>query len=216
MPKTNAEYCRDYRRRRRKNKIKLKTAKSSTERVREFRARRNALLNVRNDISISHNNDLSVKNSESDHNDIPMNISNVQSDALIENDIVNNDCDADWNNSESCKDKDEESILPISIMSPLIIKTSPKSSPPDSPQPYLQQKGKMDDRDLDDEETPERHRMYIELEKEKLYVELEKERIRQRDVELRQRDTALQLQAQWLELAKSGLNILDKYLNDKK
>ncbi|CAF4915204.1 unnamed protein product [Pieris macdunnoughi] len=136
---------------------------------------------------------------------------------------------ADWNNSESSKDKDEESILPMSTMSPLRIKTSPKSSPPDSPQPYLQQKRKMDDRDDDDEdeylarcesspkeETRERDRMYVELEKEKLYAELEKERIRQRDVELRQRDTALQLQAQWLELARSGLNILDKYLNDKK
>ncbi|XP_047523206.1 uncharacterized protein LOC125061696 isoform X1 [Pieris napi] len=135
---------------------------------------------------------------------------------------------ADWNNSESSKDKDEESILPMSTMSPLRIKTSPKSSPPDSPQPYLQQKRKMDDRDDDEdeylarrasspkEETRERDRMYVELEKEKLYAELEKERIRQRDVELRQRDTALQLQAQWLELARSGLNILDKYLNDKK
>ncbi|KAK0075268.1 hypothetical protein PV325_007142 [Microctonus aethiopoides] len=86
MPKTNAEYCRDYRKNKRENKIK-KTAKSATERVREFRARRNALLNVENDTSNSHNDDFTVQNSESDHNDIAMNISNVQGDALIENNL---------------------------------------------------------------------------------------------------------------------------------
>ncbi|CAH2987967.1 unnamed protein product [Chilo suppressalis] len=68
MPKTNAEYCRDYRERKGGKKIK-KTAKSSTERVREFRARQKALMNVKNDSSLTHNDDFTDQNSESDHND---------------------------------------------------------------------------------------------------------------------------------------------------
>lgn len=66
MRKTNAEYCRDYRKKRKENKIK-KTAKSSTERVREFRARRKTLLNVENDSFNTLNDDFTVQNNESIH-----------------------------------------------------------------------------------------------------------------------------------------------------
>ena len=66
MPKKSAERCRDYRNKKRENKVK-KTPKSSTERVREFRARRKALLNVKNHSFITHNDDCIIQNSESDH-----------------------------------------------------------------------------------------------------------------------------------------------------
>ncbi|XP_062530324.1 uncharacterized protein LOC101743591 isoform X2 [Bombyx mori] len=50
MPKTNAEMCRQYRRKKKENKIKMKKnpGKSSTERSREFRARKKQLLNNQN------------------------------------------------------------------------------------------------------------------------------------------------------------------------
>ncbi|GBP11425.1 hypothetical protein EVAR_92930_1 [Eumeta japonica] len=61
MPKTNAENCREYRRKKREKKIK-KVAKSSTQRVREFRARRKASRNVRQN-SITHDDAAAVPNS---------------------------------------------------------------------------------------------------------------------------------------------------------
>ncbi|XP_014298937.1 uncharacterized protein LOC106693907 [Microplitis demolitor] len=50
MPKTNAEMCRQYRRKKNKNKFKIKKkpGKSSTERSCEFRARKKQLLNNQN------------------------------------------------------------------------------------------------------------------------------------------------------------------------
>lgn len=50
MPKTNAEMCRQYRRKKNENKTKIKKnpGKSSTERSREFRARKKQLLNNQN------------------------------------------------------------------------------------------------------------------------------------------------------------------------
>ncbi|XP_044575094.1 uncharacterized protein LOC123259752 [Cotesia glomerata] len=56
MPKTNAEMCRQYRRKKNEIKMKKNSAKSSTERSREFRARKKQLLNNQNrcsDISVN-------------------------------------------------------------------------------------------------------------------------------------------------------------------
>lgn len=53
-------------------------------------------------------------------------------------------------------------------------------------------------------------------ERDKMLVDLERERIRQRYVELGQREMELQLQTQWLELFRKGLNVLERYLNVKK
>lgn len=66
MSKTNAEYCREYRQRKKENKIKM-AAKSAAERVREFRGRQNLLWKVVNVSSATNSVILTDVNSESDH-----------------------------------------------------------------------------------------------------------------------------------------------------
>ncbi|KAJ0171390.1 hypothetical protein K1T71_012940 [Dendrolimus kikuchii] len=66
MPKTNAQKCREYRQKKKVNKVK-KVPKSSTERVRECRARRKALFNEQHNIYIAQNNTSTVHNSGNHH-----------------------------------------------------------------------------------------------------------------------------------------------------
>ncbi|XP_036321521.1 5'-AMP-activated serine/threonine-protein kinase catalytic subunit alpha-like isoform X1 [Rhagoletis pomonella] len=82
MLKTRAEKAREYRRRLRGNKPKP-PPKTSTERVREFRARRKALLNEQDSDSATDNNASTVQNSENVCNNFSVDEFDLQENASI-------------------------------------------------------------------------------------------------------------------------------------
>ncbi|KAL0871681.1 hypothetical protein ABMA27_004199 [Loxostege sticticalis] len=62
----------------------------------------------------------------------------------------------------------------------------------------------------------ERNARELEREQNNRMHEIERERIRQRDIELQQRDRELDLQAQWLQFMRDGMNLLERWLNERR